>query len=169
RVGIDRQVPSPVRGRRLPVSVLDRMDAGREQTFTLFPSASTKLEPYLASQDELGNTAIKPGSLTDIMPLEGIVQAAKYWLGARGFRYVFAQTFTSTGVPDTPSGSPNMGYYTFKGFAKGALYTDPAGGTAGWLSAELEAKEGLGGAGANQNAKSNVGSLPQPQGTIPRH
>ena len=165
-VGIERQVPRPAPGRRLPPSVLQRMDASREKTFTLFPAVAPALEPYLASQDELGNTSIRPGPLVDLMPMEPIVQGAKYRLGAHGFRYVFEQTFTYTGVPDTPSGSPNLGYYTFKGFAKWAVYVDPAHGTAGWLSAEAAAKEGLGGAGANQNAKSNIGMLTQPQGTV---
>ncbi|MGE5413486.1 MAG: carbohydrate porin [Syntrophomonadaceae bacterium] len=165
-VGIDRQVPRPAPGRRLPPSVLQRMDEGREKTFTLFPATPPALEAYLAAQDELGNTAIKPGPLIDLMPMEPIVQGARYWLGAHGFRYASDQTFTYTGVPDTPSGSPNLGYYTFKGFAKWALYADPIGGTAGWLSAELAAKAGLGGAGANQNAKSNIGMLTQPQGTF---
>jgi porin len=165
-VGIERQVPRPSRGRRLPPTLLQRMDSGRERVFTLFPAVSPALEPYLAAQDEFGNTAIKPGPLIDIAPLESIVQGAKYWLGSYGLRYAFDQTITYTGVPDTPTGSPSLGYYTFKGFAKWAVYVDPASGTAGWLSAELEAKEGLGTAGANQNAKTNVGMLTQPQGTI---
>jgi porin len=165
-VGIARQVPKPSRGRRLPPSVLERLDSGRERVFTLFPAVSPALEPYLASQDEYGNTAIKPGPLVDIMPLEPWVQGAKYWLSSHGLRYALDQTFTYTGVPDTPTGSPNMGYYTFKWFAKWAAYVDPEHGTAGWLSAEVNAKEGLGGAGVNQTAKSNVGMLTQPQGTV---
>jgi porin len=168
-VGIERQVPRPAPGRRLPDTLLQRMDSGRAQVLTLFPAASPRLEPYLAAQDEFGNTAFKPGPLIDVSPLEPFVQAAKYWLGSHGFRYVVDQTFTYTGVPDTPSGSPNMGYYTLKGFTKWAVYEDPIAGTAGWLSVELEAKEGLGGAGANQNAKTNIGMLTQPQGTISSH
>jgi len=166
QVPVESQVPHPSRGRRIPESVLQRMESGREQTLTLFPAGVPRLAPYFASQDEFGNTAIKPGPLFDLMPFEPWVQDAKYWLGARGLRYAFDQTFTYTGVPDTPSGSPNLGYYTFKGFAKWAVYVDPRRGTAGWLSAEFEAKEGLGGAGANQNAKTNIGSLTQPQGTF---
>jgi porin len=165
-VGIERQVPRPAAGRRLSPTLLQRMDSGRERVFTLFPAVSPALEPYLAAQDELGNTAIRPGPLFDVSPNEPLVQGAKYWLGARGFRYTLDQTFTYTGVPDTPSGSPNMGYYTMKLFGKWAAYVDPEGGTAGWLSAQVNAKEGLGGAGANQDAKSNIGMLTQPQGTV---
>ena len=40
-----------------------------------------------------------------------------------------------------------MGYYTLKLFAKWAVYDSPDSGTAGWLSAQVNAKEGLGGAG----------------------
>src|SRR5262245_55815322 len=165
-VGIERQVPRPAPGRRLSPSVLQRIEAGREQKFTLFPAVSPALEPYLAAQDELGNTAIHPGALVDIMPMEPYVQGAKYWLGARGFRYQLDQTFTYTGVPDTPSGSPNMGYYTMKFYAKWAVYVDPVRGTAGWLSAGINAKEGLGGAGVNQSAEGNIGSLTNPSGTF---
>jgi len=165
-VGIERQVPRPASGRRLPRSVLQRLDSGRERQFALFPAVSPALEPYLAAQDELGNTAIKPGPFAELMPLEPWVQGAKYWLGARGLRYQFDQTFTFTGAPDTPSGSPNMGYYTLKTFAKWAIYADPAAGTAGWLSIGVNGKTGLGGAGMNQTAQKNIGSLTQPQGTF---
>jgi hypothetical protein len=165
-VGIERQVPKPAAGSRLPPELLKRMDSGRERTFTLFPAMSPALEPYLAAQDELGNTAIRPGPLLNIQPMESWVQGAKYWLGARGLRYGVDQTFTYSGVPDTPSGSPNMGYYTLKLFAKWATYVDPARGTAGWLSAQVNAKEGLGGAGKNQSVADNVGTLSDPQGTI---
>jgi porin len=165
-VGIDRQVPKPAAGRRLPPSLLRRMDSGRERVFTLFPAVPPALEPYLGAQDELGNTAIRPGPLVDLIPLDPWVQGAKYWLGARGLRYTLDQTFTYTGVPDTPSGSPNMGYYTLKLFTKWATYVDPARGTAGWLSAQVNAKEGLGGAGANQGAMGNIGMLTDPQGLI---
>ncbi len=165
-VGIERQVPKGAAGKSLPPALLARMDSGRQRGFTLFPAVSPVLAPYLAAQDELGNTAIRPGPLAEVMPVEPWVQAAKYWLGARGLRYTADQTFTYTGVPDTPSGSPNLGYYTLKLFAKWAAYDDPASGTAGWLSAGINAKEGLGGAGANQNAKANIGMLTQPQGTF---
>ena len=165
-VGIERQVPKPAAGRRLPPALLQRMGSGREQVFTLFPAVSPALEPYLAAQDELGNTAIRPGPLFDVTPLEPLVQGLKYRLGAHGFRYTVDQTFTYTGVPDTPSGSPNMGYYTLKFLTKWAVYTSPDSGTAGWLSAQVNAKEGLGGAGANQGAAGNIGMLTDPQGTI---
>ena len=168
-VGIERQVPKPSRGRRLPPSVLQRMDSGRERTFTLFPAVSPVLEPYLAAQDELGNTSIRPGPLLDIMPLEPWVQGAKYWLGARGLRYQLDQDFLYTGVPDTTSGSPNMGHYSMKFFAKWAVYVDPAAGTAGWLSAQVDAQEGLGGAGKNQTAQDNLGTLTSPDGLVSRN
>ncbi|HTR02599.1 MAG TPA: carbohydrate porin [Thermoanaerobaculia bacterium] len=142
------------------------MNSGRERRFTLFPAMSPALEPYLAAQDEFGNTAIRPGGLFDVVPMEAEVQGAKYWLGARGFRYQLDQTFTYSGAPDTTSGSPNMGYYTLKFFAKWAAYVDPVAGTAGWLSAQVNAKEGLGAGGQHQSVAGNIGSLTDEQGTI---
>ena len=165
-VGIERQVPRPAPGRRVPVSVLERQDSGRERTFTLFPAAPPRLAPYLAAQDELGNTAFKPGFLFSVMPLEPLVQAAKYWLGAHGLRYEIQQDFVYSGAPDSPSGSPNLGHYSMKTFVKWAVYADPLRGTAGWLSAQVGVDEGLGGAGANQTTQGNLGTLTNPDGIV---
>jgi hypothetical protein len=163
---IEQQVPKPVVGARLPRELLDRMDSGRQRVFTLFPASPPKLESYLAAQDELGNTAIQPGALFDVAPAEPWIQGAKYRAAAIGLRYSLNQDFTYTGVPDTPSGSPNMGYYTLKLEAKWSIYDAPVSGSAGGLTAEVEAKEGLGGAGVNQSAKGNIGSLVNPTGVF---
>jgi porin len=165
-VGIEGQTPSPAAGSKLPREILERQNAGRSRVFTLFPKTPPRLESYLGAQDELGNTLLQPGALVDVVPAEPPLQGAKYWLGARGLRYSIDQIFTYTGVPDTPSGSPNMGYYTLKLFAKWAVYDSPESGTAGWLSAQVNAKEGLGGAGRNQSAEQNIRSLTNPTGTF---
>ena len=163
---IEQQVPDAPAGSKLSPELLRRMDSGRRTEFTLFPAVPPALASYLAGLDELGNTGIAPGSVVDVAPVEPWVQGAKYWLGARGLRYSLDQTFTYTGVPDTPSGSPNMGYYLAKLFAKWAVYDSPAPGAAGWLSAEVSIKEGLGGAGANQSAQANLGSLTNTTGIV---
>lgn len=163
---IEQQVPDTPAGSKLHPDLLRRMDAGRTAVFALFPAVPPALASYLGGLDELGNTAVQPGALADVAPAESLVQGAKYWLGARGLRYSISQVFTYTGVPDTPSGSPNIGYYTVKFFAKWAVYESPATGTAGWLSAEVSDKQGLGGAGVNQSAASNIGSLTSPTGVF---
>jgi hypothetical protein len=165
---IELQVPEVPAGSKLPPELLRRMDSGRQRVFTLFPATPPALASYLAALDDLGNTAVQPGPLIDVAPAEPLVQGAKYWLGARGLRYSLSHAFTYTGVPDTPSGSPSMGYYSLKLLAKWAVYESPASGTAGWLSAEVSAKEGLGGAGANQSAQSNIGTLTSPTGILSR-
>ena len=165
-VGIEGQLPAPSVGAKLPSALLQRIDEGRNRAFTLFPAAPARLEPYLAAQDQLGNSVIQPGALVDVILTEPVIQGAKYWLSARGLRYSISQVFTYTGVPDTPAGSPNMGYYTLKFFSKWAVYDSPESGTAGWLSAQINAKEGLGGAGHNQSAERNIGSLTNPSGTF---
>ena len=91
-----------------------------------FPPCLQRSRRTSRGLDELGNTGIPPGPVVDVAPVEPWVQGAKYWLGARGLRYSLDQTFTYTGVPDTPSGSPNMGYYLAKLFAKWAVYDSPA-------------------------------------------
>ncbi len=163
---IEQQVPEVPAGSKMHPDLLRRMDSGRNTAFTLFPATPPGLASYLAGLDELGNTAIQPGAAADVAPLEPLVQGAKYWLGARGLRYSMSHAFTYTGVPDTPSGSSSMGYYSLKLYAKWAVYESPASGTAGWLSAEVSAKEGLGGAGANQSAQANIGSLTSPTGVL---
>ena len=77
-VGIEQQVPRPAVGSRLPPELLQRMDSGRKRVFTLFPTSPPRLESYLSAQDDFGNTAIQPGALIDVVPVEPLIQGAKY-------------------------------------------------------------------------------------------
>ncbi len=166
QIGLEHQVPHAKTGTKLPPEVLQRIDASQKQGFTLFPAGQPKLMSYLGAQDELGNTAVAPGALFSVFPAEPLVQGAKYWLAEHGLRYVLDQTFTYTGVDDPASGSSGRGYYTFKFFTKWAVFADTRSGTAGWISAQVNATEGLGATSTTQSAQAVLGSLTDPSGAV---
>src|SRR5947207_547646 len=80
---------SPMKGASMPPEILKRIDAAKQGQAELqfFPSVQPRMMPYLASQDQFGNTAARPGALFPLMPVEPLVQGAKYWLSDHGFRY----------------------------------------------------------------------------------
>ena len=75
------QTPAPQKGHKQPPEVREKLESMREglPAFEWFPAAPPSLMPYLYSQDELGNTAARPGPLIDVFPLESLVQGAKTW------------------------------------------------------------------------------------------
>ena len=56
---------------------------------------------YLYSNDEFGNTIVRPGALIDLMPLEAPMQRTKYELSRYGLRYSLEQK-RSLRRPDRP-------------------------------------------------------------------
>jgi porin len=157
-------IPSPPRGAMPPADLLRLMEEAREETFTLFPAVSPRLMPYLASLDEYGNTATQPGALIPVTLLDSLAQKAKLWLSKYGLRYSLFQTLTFVDMTDVVQGDGTIGYYNFNLTAKWALFDAPGAGLAGWLSAEVDAKTGLGTAGQTQSARSNLGTLTEPTG-----
>lgn len=162
-VGLKEQVPTPIRGASQPSEVLQR---SREAAvgFRGFPAVPPPLMPYLASQDESGNTAARPGPLFPIFPFEPIVQGAKYWLSQYGLRYSLQQTLTYVNLSGVMRGDNTLGYYTFDFRSAWAIYDSPANGTAGWISSQVEAKSGLDSASQAQDARRNLGTITDPTG-----
>lgn len=160
------QLPSPTRGSSVPESYLERQQEARNQLpdLVFFPKVPPVLAPYLTSEDEYGNTAARPGPLIPIFPMEPYVQGAKTWLSQHGLRYSFDQTLNFVNMTDVMKGDNALGFYTadFKG--KLTIFDNSADGTAGWLSAHIEAKSGLGAAGQTQSASRNLGSITDPTG-----
>ena len=165
-MGLKSQVPTPARGGSVPETVRQRQEESREgrDRFMFFPPYQPRLMPYLASQDELGNTAIKPGPLIPSTPLDVAAQQGKYWISEAGLRYSLQQTFTWVSMTDVMQGDNTLGYYTMSFQAKWAVFDAPASGTAGWLSTKINAKTGLGDAGDTQSAARNLGSITDPTG-----
>lgn len=167
-VGLANQVPNnAARGGKLPAEVMQRLETTRPQAFTLFPSAQPSLMSYLAGQDELGNTLVRPGPLLDTFPLETQAQGAKYWASQRGLRYSLRQTLMYEGLDDPETGSAHLGFYTMDLETKWTVFHGPE--SAGWLSAQIEAQTGLNSAGGRQDAGQNIGSLTDPNGIWSSH
>ena len=165
-MGLNSQVPTPARGGSTPESVRQRQEESRkgQDAFKFFPPYQPTIMPYLASQDELGNTAIKPGPLIPSTPLDVAAQQGKYWLSEAGLTYSLQQSFTWVSMSDVMQGDNTLGYYTMSFHAKWAVFDAPASGTAGWLSTKINAKTGLGDAGDTNSAALNLGSITDPTG-----
>ncbi len=162
-VGLGRQIPDPVSGASMPPELLQRVRANTN-AFQFFPASQPRLMPYLASQDEYGNTAIRPGALFFFTPLEGPVQTAKYWLSDFGLRYSLQQSVTYVAMTGVKKGDSDLSYHTLDFKSKWALFDAPDDGTAGWISSQVEAKNSFQSAGQTQSAKSNLGTVTDPTG-----
>jgi len=163
-IGVKHQIPGPTAGTSMPREILQRARAGAIG-FQFFPATPPPLMPYLASQDDYGNTAIRPGALFyPFVPLEGPVQGVKYRLSEYGFRYSLEQTLTYVSMSDVMKGNSDLSYYTFDLKSKWALFNASDAGTSGWISSQVEAKNGLESAGNTQSAKSNLGTVTDPTG-----
>jgi porin len=161
--GQENQIPQPTAGSSMPPELMERLGRGAKE-FQFFSAYPPLLMPYLASQNEYGNTAFRPGPLFNFVPMEGTAQTAKYWLSEYGFRYSLQQTFTYVSMSDIKQGDSELAFYTFDLKSKWNIYNAPDNGTAGWISTQVEAKNGLGPAGDTQSAKSNLGTVTDPTG-----
>lgn len=157
------QISNPTAGASLPLDIMQRSHPGTNG-FQFFPSTPPPLMPYLAGVDEFGNSAIRPGALFFLTPLENPVQRAKYRLSDYGFRYSLDQTFTYVSLTGLKKGHSDLDYYTLDFKSKWNVYDAPAAGSSGWISAQIEAKNGLQTAAQTESAKSNLGTLTDPTG-----
>ena len=165
-ISITNQIPSPTPGTPIPALVQEREQnqrAGREQ-LQFFPPFSPPLASYLASVDQFGNTALKPGALFPWAPNDVLPQRVKYWASEVGLCYSLQQTVTFVNMTDVMQGDNNLGYYTLAFAAKWAVYNDPPSATAGWLSTQIKVKTGLDESGNTQSARSNLGTITDPTG-----
>ncbi len=62
-----------------------------------------------------------------------------------------------------------LGFYTFDLAMKWTVFNAADSSTAGWLSAQIEAKTGLGVGGDDQSAKANLGTVTSPTGIWSSH
>lgn len=166
RVGLMNQIPDPVQGSSQPYAVRQRLEEQQkgQTTFRFFPSVPPTLMPYLASQDDYGNTVVRPGPLFPFAPVEPWAQGAKYQLSDYGFRYSLQQTLTYVNMTNVKQGGNTLAYYTLDMKSKWAVFDAPAPGTAGWLSSQVQAKVDLGNTGDNGSAQANLGTLTDPTG-----
>ena len=81
-----------------------------------------------------------------------------------GLRYSLQQTVNFVSMTDVRQGDSTLGYYDLDLHANWAIYNDRPLGMAGWVTTEIEAKSGLGAAGATQSAQANLGTITDPTG-----
>ena len=165
-VGLKYQTPATHKGVKSGSEVRERLESMHEgvPAFELFPVVPVRLMPYLYNVDEFGNTALNPGALLNIAPLEREVQGAKYWLSNHGFRYTLQQTFGYAGMTDAIQGSSNLGNYNLNLPMKWSVFDARGAGTAGWISAQIEYQTAIGTSGPTQTAQTNVGAVTNPTG-----
>ena len=164
-LGLKYQTPSTRKGVRIPSATLDRLESLWESvppSFQLFPPAPPRQMPYLYNLDAQGNTAVAPGALLNVAPLEPEVQHAKYWLSSYGLRYSFQQTFTYASMTDVVRGDDNLAKYNLNVPLKWSVFNAPGAGTAGWFSAQVQYQSALGDLPSQQTAKTNLGTLTNP-------
>ncbi|HTQ51301.1 MAG TPA: carbohydrate porin [Candidatus Acidoferrales bacterium] len=159
-LGVNDQIPTYARGTLAPMAILQRARNAISHA-EFFPAVPPGLMPYLASQDEYGNTALTPNPMFSYAPIEPWVDGAKYQLSRYGLRYSLQQTFDYINMSNVKQGSDTMAEYTLDMKSKWAIYDVPTV-TAGWLSAQVQAKSGLGTAASTQSVKSNLGTLVNP-------
>jgi hypothetical protein len=162
-VGVARQIPDPTAGASVPEEILNRAHEGTNG-FQFFPASPPPIMSYLASRDDYGNTAIRPGALFYLTPLEGPVQGAKYWLSDQGFRYSLQQTITYVCMTGVKKGNSDLGFHTLDFKSKWAVFNASDEAVAGWISSQVEAKNSFESAGKTESAKSNLGTVTDPTG-----
>ena len=169
--GLKYQTASTHKGVRLAREALEKLESMWENlpSFEYFPTAPARLSPYLYSNDAFGNTAVRPGPLIDVAPLEPEVQGAKYWLSNYGFRYALEQTFTYAGMSDVKQGNSNLGNYNLDLPMKWTVFEGRGAGTAGAISAQIEFQTAIDGTGPTQTPETNIGTLTNPTGFWSTH
>ena len=169
-IGLKHQTPHTHKGVKLSSEVLEKLEAlwADLPKFQAFPQVPPRLMSYLYSNDEFGNTAIRPGALIDVTPFEPQVQGAKYKLSRYGLRYSLEQTFTYASITDAMQGDENLGNYNLDFPVKWTVFDASSAGTAGWISAQIEYQTSLSG-DQRQTAQTNIGSLTNPTGFWSTH
>ena len=161
--GMQLQIPTSVRGVSQPEVLRRRLELGQrdQDGFTWFPAFAPPLAPYLSGIDTFGNSALLPGPLIESTPLDEWVQTVKYDLSAFGLKYSLQQTLTFLNMTGETQGEGSLGFYTFKWAGNWTVYSSSGGEEAGWLTWEMEVKNGFG-SGRSQSARKNLGTLTNP-------
>src|SRR5208282_1525647 len=87
-------------------------------------------------------------------------------LSGVGLRYSFYQSVTMVSLTDAASGASSLQYYTATSNGKWAVAEATQGGTAGWLSTEVNVQEGLSPASRTRSPQGNLGSIANPLATV---
>jgi len=129
--GLKYQTPGTRKGVRVPSATLDKLESMWESlppNFQFLPPAPPRQMPYLDNLDAQGNTAVAPGALLNVAPLEPEVQHTKYWASGYGLRYSVQQTFTYASMTDVSKGDDNLAKYNLNVPLKWTVFDAPGPG-----------------------------------------
>lgn len=165
-IAITKQIPEPIRGTAIPGPVRQREQDQRpaKQQRQFFPFYKMSLTPYLEAQEDLGNTALKPGALIPWTQVDVMARRPEYLASEVGLRYSISQTITYVSMTDVMQRDNTLGYYTLSFQDKRSVYDAPPSGVSGWLSAQVKVKTWLDDNGMTQSAARNLGTLTDPTG-----
>lgn len=126
-----------------------------------------KLAPYLASINLLPTSASVAGALFAEDPISKANDALKAELVQHGFTYTLYQSFGMAATPRRTADPATTGVWAAQGFGFLEVFDNSAaGGSAAWVSTEINWVLPLGGTVEEANPANRVGTVLQPDGLI---
>lgn len=126
-----------------------------------------RLAPYLASLNLLPAESRAAGSFIADDPVTDANSLVKQALAEHGFTYTLFQSFGMAATPSRVRDPAVGGVWAGQGFGFLEIFDHSRdGGSAGWVSTEINWVVGLGGSVEDENPASRIGTSLQPQGLL---
>ena len=126
-----------------------------------------QLAPYLASLNLLPADANVAGALIADDPISSANAGVKRTLLECGFSYLLFQSFGMSVTPSRVRDPALGGVWAGQGFGFLEVFDDSReGGSAGWISTEINWVTGLGGSVEREDPAARIGTVTQPQGLL---
>ena len=126
-----------------------------------------RLAPYLASLNLLPASASVDGALIPGDPVSEANEGLKQTLLEHGFSYLLFQSFGMSVTPSRVRDPAVGGLWAGQGFGFLEVFDHSReGGSAGWVSSEVNWVLGLGGSVEYEDPSARIGTVTQPQGLL---
>lgn len=126
-----------------------------------------RLAPYLASLNLLPADANVAGALIADDPISSANASVKETLLEYGFSYMLFQSFGMSVTPSRVRDPAVGGLWAGQGFGFLEVFDHSReGGSAGWISTEINWVTGLGGSVEYEDPSARIGTVSQPQGLL---
>lgn len=126
-----------------------------------------RLAPYLAAINLLPAETGTSGALIGDDPISSANAAVKRALAEQGFTYTLFQSFGMSITPSRVRDPAVGGLWAGQGFGFLEVFDDSrTGGSAGWVSTEVNWVVGLGGTVEEEDPSARIGTSLQPQGLL---
>lgn len=143
------------------------VEAESEGPDTLTLRCSPRLAPYLASLNLLPVQANVSGALFPSDPVSEANASVKETLLQYGFSYTLFQSFGMSVTPHRVRDPAVGGLWAGQGFGFLEIFDQSRdGGSAGWVSSEINWVTGLGSSVATEDPSARIGTATQPQGLL---